>query len=237
MGHRLIQQRRGRGTAIFRSPSHRSFGKIGYPVIEKMMNGEIVDLVNSRIHSAPLMMLEFENGEMSLLPAPIGVKVGQKVTAGENGETNSGNIVQLKNIPAGTSIYNVELRPRDGGKLIRTAGSSAFVVGKEGNKVILKLPSKKKVTVNPDCFATIGVIAGGGRLSKPLLKAGRAYHIHRAKNKRFPRVCGVAMNPPDHPHGGTHRRNMGHPTTIKRDSPPGQKVGLVAARRTGKKKK
>jgi 60S ribosomal protein L2 len=81
--------------------------------------------------------------------------------------------------------------------------------------------------------ATVGVVAGGGRIDKPLLKAGRAYHKYRVKRNCWPRTRGVAMNPVDHPHGGGNHEHIGHSSTVKRGSVPGQKVGLIAARRTG----
>jgi len=81
----------------------------------------------------------------------------------------------------------------------------------------------------------VGMVAGGGRTEKPMLKAGRAYHKYRAKRNAWPRVRGVAMNPVEHPHGGGNHQHIGHASTVKRLAPPGQKVGLVAARRTGRK--
>merc|ERR1712085_15764 len=81
--------------------------------------------------------------------------------------------------------------------------------------------------------ATVGIVAGGGRTEKPMLKAGRAFHIYKAKGNRWPVVRGVAMNPVEHPHGGGNHQHIGHPTTTARNAPPGQKVGLIAARRTG----
>jgi large subunit ribosomal protein L8e len=80
----------------------------------------------------------------------------------------------------------------------------------------------------------VGVVAGGGRIDKPLLKAGNAHHKYKAKRNNWPKVRGVAMNPVDHPHGGGNHQHVGHPTTVPRDAPPGKKVGLIAARRTGR---
>jgi len=80
----------------------------------------------------------------------------------------------------------------------------------------------------------IGVVAGGGRIEKPILKAGRAYHAAKAKRHSWPRVKGVCMNPVEHPHGGGNHQHIGHPATVSRHAPPGQKVGLIAARRTGR---
>lgn len=81
--------------------------------------------------------------------------------------------------------------------------------------------------------AIVGIVAGGGRIDKPLLKAGNAYHKYKAKRNCWPRVRGVAMNPADHPHGGGNHQHVGHPTTVSRHAPAGKKVGLIAARRTG----
>lgn len=81
--------------------------------------------------------------------------------------------------------------------------------------------------------AVVGVVAGGGRIDKPLLKAGNAYHKYKVKRNCWPRVRGVAMNPVEHPHGGGNHQHVGHPTTVGRSAPAGQKVGLIAARRTG----
>jgi len=155
------------------------------------------------------------------------------------GQTSAelGNIMQLGDIPTGKIVCNIELRPNDGGKIIRSSGSSAQVLSIEGKKVMIKLPSKKKVAFNARAFATIGVVAGGGRTTKPFVTAGKKFHAMKAKNKKYPHVCGVAMNSVDHPHGGTHRRTKGRPNTVRRGAPPGRKVGLIAASRTGRRKK
>uniref|UniRef100_M4BJW7 Large ribosomal subunit protein uL2 C-terminal domain-containing protein n=1 Tax=Hyaloperonospora arabidopsidis (strain Emoy2) TaxID=559515 RepID=M4BJW7_HYAAE len=84
------------------------------------------------------------------------------------------------------------------------------------------------------CRAMVGVVAGGGRTDKPILKAGRAFHKYRVKRNEWPRVRGVAMNPVEHPHGGGNHQHIGHPSTVRRDAPAGKKVGLIAARRTGR---
>merc|ERR1712048_1287024 len=84
------------------------------------------------------------------------------------------------------------------------------------------------------CRACIGIVAGGGRLDKPMLKAGNSYHKYKVKRNSWPKVRGVAMNPVEHPHGGGNHQHIGKPSTIKRDTPAGRKVGLIAARRTGR---
>merc|ERR1712221_28878 len=91
-----------------------------------------------------------------------------------------------------------------------------------------------KKVLDSRCRGTIGIIAGGGRIDKPLLKAGRAYHKYKVKRNCWPKVRGVAMNPVEHPHGGGNHQHIGHPSTVKRTTSPGRKVGLIAARRTGR---
>merc|ERR1711964_153932 len=95
-------------------------------------------------------------------------------------------------------------------------------------------PSGIKKVVPSVNRAMVGIVAGGGRPDKPMLKAGRAYHKFKAKRNSWPRVRGVAMNPVEHPHGGGNHQHVGHPTTVSRGAPPGQKCGLIAARRTGR---
>ena len=98
----------------------------------------------------------------------------------------------------------------------------------------MRLPSGSKKTLVSHCRAMIGIVAGGGRIDKPLLKAGAAYHKYKVKRNCWPRVRGVAMNPVEHPFGGGNHQHIGHPSTVSRFAPPGRKVGLIAARRTGR---
>merc|ERR1712216_376211 len=103
-----------------------------------------------------------------------------------------------------------------------------------GRKTTLKLPSGVRKTVSAKSRGMIGIVAGGGRLDKPLLKAGRAFFKYKAKRHSWPTCRGVCMNPVDHPHGGGNHQHVGHATTVRGDCAPGQKVGLIAARRTGR---
>merc|ERR1712075_9528 len=105
-------------------------------------------------------------------------------------------------------------------------------MGKKRSKV--RLPSGSKKWLSFNCRATVGIISGGGRMDKPMLKAGRAYHKFRVKRNCWPKVRGVAMNPVEHPHGGGNHQHIGSPSTVRRDAPAGRKVGLIAARRTGR---
>ena len=126
--------------------------------------------------------------------------------------------------------------PGDGGKFIRSAGTFGKVVSKIDNKVTISLPSKKEKLFSADCRANIGVVAGGGKLEKPLLKAGNAYYKHKASNKLWPKVSGTSMNAVDHPFGGSSSAHKGKPTVAPKNAPPGRKVGKVRPRRTGKQK-
>ncbi len=239
MGKRIIQQRRGRGTHTYKSPGHRYKGATKHRVYnpkEDSIKGRIIDLVNCPGHSAPLAKVKFEDKKEVLMAAPQKIKVGDELTCGQKGEIKAGNTLQLRNIPEGTSIFNIETKPGDGGKFVKTAGTFARVIGRQGDNVTVMLPSKKQKTINANCRATIGIIAGGGRLEKPFLKAGKKMHAKRAKNKLYPRISGVAMNAVDHPFGSGRGRHAGKPLTVSRDAPPGRKVGLIASKKTGKRK-
>ncbi|XP_015761787.1 PREDICTED: 60S ribosomal protein L8-like [Acropora digitifera] len=146
-----------------------------------------------------------------------------------------GNCLPIGVMPEGTIICNMEEKAGDKGKLARTSGNYATVVSHnpDTKKTRVKLPSGVKKVYNSANRAMIGIVAGGGRIDKPLLKAGRAYHKYKVKRNCWPRVRGVAMNPVEHPHGGGNHQHIGTPSTVRRDTPAGRKVGLIAARRTG----
>ena len=238
MGKNLIQQKRGKGSPTYRAPSFNYFGKAQHPKLaDKIIEGEIIDLRLCPGHSAPLAQIKLDNGEVTITLAPEGVKVGDGVKFGPGVAIKKGNVLPLKDIPEGTSIYNIENNPGDGGKFVRGSGNFAKIVGKIGSKVVVKLPSNKQRLFREECRAAIGVIAGGGRLDKPLLKAGKRYHAMRAKNKLYPKVCGVSMNAVDHPFGGTSSHHKGKPTQSPRNAPPGRKVGKIAPKRTGRTKR
>ena len=160
---------------------------------------------------------------------------GQFVYCGKKALLSVGNVLPLSSLPEGTIVCNVEEKVGDRGALARTSGNYATVVGHDadGTTSRIRLPSGVKKTVPSSARATVGIVAGGGRIDKPLLKAGRAYHKFRVKRNCWPRTRGVAMNPVDHPHGGGNHQHIGHSSTVKRGAVPGQKVGLIAARRTG----
>lgn len=235
MGKRLIQQRRGRGTPTYRSPGHRFEGAVKHYSLET--SGMVKDLIHCAGHSAPLMEIIYLTGERGLAFAPEGIKVGDEIAIGKGAEVKTGNVLPLGDIPEGTLVHNIELHPLDGGKLVRASGSFARVVSKTEEAVRVQLPSRKEKLFLPECRAAIGVLAGAGRLEKPFLKAGTHYHKMRARNKLYPHVCGVSMNAVDHPFGGKCSHVKGRPTQSPRSAPPGRKVGKIAPRRTGRRKK
>ena len=238
MGKNLIQQRRGKGSPTYRAPSFRYKGKVNFTRYDenKVISAEIKDILHSRGYSAPLMELKYNNGETGLLQEPEGIKVGDKIMMSKDVEVKIGNILPLKNIPDGTSIYNVESNPGDGGKFVRSSGGFAKIITKMQKIVVVEMPSTKRRDFLPTCRATIGVIAGSGRKEKPFLKAGKKYYAMKAKNKLWPIVSGVSMNAVDHPFGGSSSSVKGGPTQASRNSPPGRKVGKIAPKQTGKKR-
>ena len=131
------------------------------------------------------------------------------------------------------------ITPGDGGKVVRAGGASAQVVAHDRTTGLtqVRMPSKKLIMINSKSLATIGKVAAGGRKDKPFVHAGQAYYAHKAKGKLYPKVCGRAMNAVDHPHGGGRHPHVGKPTTVSRHTPAGRKVGHIAAKKTGLKKR
>ncbi|NHJ00598.1 MAG: 50S ribosomal protein L2 [Candidatus Heimdallarchaeota archaeon] len=239
MGKRILVQRRGRGTSVFRALSHRRKGRSRYlPLSEAEINDKlnftIIDFIHERGRGLPLMLVKYSNGDESILPAPEGVYIGQNLEQGQKAALNVGNILPIGNIPEGIWICNIEMRPGDGGKLCRASGTHGQVKSHVKEGTIIQLPSRKMKTIHNNARAMVGVISGGGRPDRPFLKAGLKRAYMRAKgHKAFPVVRGVAMNIVTHPFGGGSHQGPGQPTTVSRNAPPGRKVGLIAARRTG----
>ncbi|MDD5253592.1 MAG: 50S ribosomal protein L2 [Candidatus Nanoarchaeia archaeon] len=239
MGKRLIQQRRGRGTFTYRAHSHKSKGKIiNNPLKntnEKYIRGRVTDLIHCAQHGGPLAELRYDNKEIALIAAPNNIRVGQEISYGERSPVEIGNTLALKDIPEGIPICNIETSP---GKIsfCRSSGSCARIIAKFPDKIIIQLPSKKQKKLNPECKATIGTIAASGRKEKPFVKAGKKHFLMRAKGKLYPRTSGLKMNAVDHPFGSGRGKNVGKPKNAPRFAPPGRNVGLIRARRTGRKK-
>lgn len=236
MGKNLIQQRRGKGSIRFRTPKHKFYGKSEYTIINTETKGIVKELLHCPAHSAPLMGVEYENGKSILMVAPQDIKVGTEVFSGKNAPVETGNVLPLGQIPEGTLVFNLESRPGDGGKFVRSGGNSAKIVSKTKTSISVLLPSKKVKEFNPDCRATVGIVAGGGRLEKPLLKAGAAYYKSKQRNRFWPKVCGQSMNAVAHPHGGKRSSKKNYSLIVSRNAPPGAKVGKIAPTRTGKKR-
>ncbi|HDN83410.1 MAG TPA: 50S ribosomal protein L2 [Candidatus Altiarchaeales archaeon] len=241
MGKPIIAQRRGKGSPRYRAPSHRFKGDIKYPPLTPEfwnIAGQVLELEDDPGRTAPLARVLLENFKEIKIIAPQGLSEGDFIYIGDDAQPKVGNILPLGKIPEGTPVYNIEKNPGDGGKFVRASGSSAYIVShdRELNLTYVRLPSKKVVAINSNSRATVGVVAGAGRKDKPFVHAGQAYYAHKARNKKYPKVRGVAMNAVNHPHGGSHK-HKGKPTTVSRNAPPGAKVGHIAARRTGRKKK
>ncbi len=151
--------------------------------------------------TAYIALLEYSDGEKSYRLAPKKLKVGDKVMAAENAEIRPGNRLKLKNIAIGTEIYNIELQPGAGGKLVRSAGASASIMGTEGKYMAVKMPSGELRKINKECFASIGVVSRTEHRYERVGGAGKSRH----KGRR-PTVRGSAMSPVDHPHGGGEGR-------------------------------
>ncbi|MBI4019043.1 MAG: 50S ribosomal protein L2 [Candidatus Aenigmarchaeota archaeon] len=229
MGKNLIQQRRGKGNPRYRSPSHRFPGLATYDKIPKGATlGIVTKIIDAPGKTLPLAEVDY-NGERVLHLPNQGIAVGQTISMSS---VQEGNIVTVKDIPEGTKIYNIELRPGDGGRLCRSSGTFAVVVAREEKKVVVLMPSKKKKEIPADCRATVGMTAGAGRKDKPFMKAGTRFHAMKALGKFAGKTSATHKNAVQHPFGG---KNLGKHKTVGRNRPPGRKVGSLAPRRTGKK--
>ena len=238
MGKRILAQRKGRGVLGFRSPSHRHVGQVKYRPFkegEEQFKFKVIDLIHAPGRGAPVARIQyFDTKEKDLWLPPEGIYEGQEFFQSKSRvEIRVGNILPLKEIPLGTLVFNVESTPQDGGKFARASGVAAIVRDKSGNKVEVLFRSKKTRWINEKCLATIGIVAGGLRNTKPFLKAGNKFHYVKSKAKKWPVVRGVAMVAASHPYGGGAKQSPHKSTTTSRNAPPGRKVGQIAARRTG----
>lgn len=234
MGKRIRAQRRGRGS-VFRTPSHRFKGKIRYPPL-KSGTAVVEEIEHDPGRTAPIAKVRLEDGRKHFIIAPEGISIEQKVHFGKDSPLAVGNVLPLSMVPDGLPVFNVEKDPGDGGRLVRSAGTTAVVIS-HGKMVILQLPSGNFKSFLPDCRATLGLSGGGGRREKPIMKAGKKHHSLRSRAKCWPRVSGVAMNSCDHPHGGGGHQHVGKPSTVSRNAPPGRKVGNLAPKKKIRKKR
>lgn len=247
MGRVIKAQRKGSGSIFKSHVVHRKgaakFRPLDYSERHGYIKGIVTDIVHDPGRGAPLAKVTFRcplyyKHRRELMIAAEGLYTGQFIYSGKKAKLCIGNILPVGQLPEGTIICNVEQKIADRGCLARASGNYAVIVAQnpEVSLTRVKLPSGAKKAIPSACRAMVGSVAGGGRDEKPLLKAGRAYYKYKAKRNSWPRVRGVAMNPVDHPHGGGNHQHIGHGATVRRDCPPGQKVGLIAARRTGRKR-
>jgi large subunit ribosomal protein L2 len=159
--------------------------------------------------SSRIALLHYKDGEKRYILAPLGLKVGDVVESGPNADIKTGNTLPIKNIPVGTVIHNIELRPGQGAKLVRSAGVAAQLMAKEDEYSQVRMPSGEVRKIHVECRATIGQLGNVEHENQVIGKAGRIRHM----GKR-PSVRGIAMNPVDHPHGGGEARSTsGRPPT------------------------
>jgi large subunit ribosomal protein L2 len=238
LGKRILQRRRGKAGIQFRAPIKGKIAPARYPRIGPDSEGTatVTALMDERGRSAPLAQIGYGNHRFTYLPAVAGLSVGKQLSMGAGAAPVSGNLMPLSQIPEGTRICNIELRQGDGGKLVRASGTSAILFSKANEKAIIKLPSGKNILVDDKCRAMVGEIAGGGRREKPFLTAGARHHAMRASGRVYPRMRGIAMAAVYHPFGGGRHQHPGKSTSTSRNAPPGRKVGLIAPRKTGRKR-
>jgi large subunit ribosomal protein L2 len=236
MGKRILQRRRGKAGIQFRAPIKGKIAPVMYPRMGEEGTGVVTAILDERGRSAPLAQVRFGQNKYTYVPAIAGMEVGGEVPLGTSAKPVQGSILPLSSIIEGTRICNIELRPGDGGKLVRASGTSAVLFSKSDGKAILKLPSGKNILVDANCRAMVGEVAGGGRKEKPFLTAGARHHAMRAAGRVYPRMRGVAMAVVYHPFGGGRHQHPGKSTSTSRNAPPGRKVGLIAPRKTGRKR-
>ena len=199
-----------------------------YRVIDFLRKKKNISATVERIEYDPnrtayIALIKYDDGVFNYIICPQNLKVGDKISSGKNVEIKTGNCLELKDIPPGTIIHNVELLPGNGGKLARSAGSSVTLSGYDDDYAIIKLGSGETRKVRSDCVGTIGSVSNPDQKNIKIGKAGR----NRWRGKR-PQTRGVAMNPVDHPHGGGEGKTSGGRSPV---SPWGQSAKGLKTRR------
>lgn len=179
----------------------RRYRIVDFKQVKKDIPAKVIALEYDPYRTAFLMLLEYKDGDKRYRIAPEGIKVGDDIICSENALIKKGNRVKIKNIPVGTSVHDIELFPEEGGKIVRSAGSSAKILAHEEKYANLQMPSSEIRKVFSNCFATVGEASNSEWRYINIGKAGTS----RRKGKR-PAVRGSAMNPVDHPHGGGEGR-------------------------------
>jgi large subunit ribosomal protein L2 len=266
MAKRITQQARGKGSLTFKVRSKAYKNRISYPSLKVDGVGKIIKLFNSSGHTSPLVEIEMKSidnvksdktsessGEKIsskkatanknqrirfIIPAAEGVYEGQEIYLGkrpENKDAEIGDIICLGDVSLGTKVFNVEIVPGLGGRLFRAGGNSAVVSNNAENKIEL-LIKRRRVRINKDCRAVIGVAAGDGRRMKPIVKAGKQHHRMKALGRKWHRTSAVKVNAIDHPFGGGRGKRI-KSKIAKRNASPGRKVGHIRPKKTGRKKR
>lgn len=230
MGKRIIAQRRGKGSFTYRAK-----GALEIKLPKREGRAKIIDIKHVSARKTPIAKIQFEDGTFDFIIASIGLSTSNIIDISAEAEPSTGNILPVGNVPEGNSVYCIESVYKDGGKFCKSSGSFAIVKSHEKGYTSLQFPSKKIKKIKSNCRAIVGKPAGYARTTKPFLKAGTKFKLMKATGKLYPRTSGNKMNPVDHPFGG--KTKPGKSTSVSRNAPPGQKVGSISPRRTGKKKK
>ncbi|MGD0257124.1 MAG: 50S ribosomal protein L2 [Thermoplasmata archaeon] len=224
MGKRIISRRRGSGTPTYRSPSHRHHGPIYHPSASLVGDGKVISIEMAPGRSAPIAEVTGPDGSTVRMLASAGLATGDTVAFHE-GKVDRGAILPLSRIPDGTLVSNIEVKPFDGGRLVRAAGGSALVTAHSAGEVTIQLPSGDFKRFLETCRAQVGAVGGSGRLERPIIKAGKKFWMTRSLARAPLKVRGVAMNPVNHPFGGGAHQHVGRPSTVSSGTWPGAKVG------------
>jgi large subunit ribosomal protein L2 len=195
----------GRTTVRFRGGGHkRKYRTIDFRREKMGVPAKIASVEYDPNRSARIALLHYADGEKRYILAPVGVSVGDTLLSGSTADIKPGNHMAMTNIPIGTQIHNIEIRPGKGGQLVRSAGASAQLMAREGQYAQVRLPSGETRMVLADCMATIGQVGNAEHELVQLGKAGRKRWLGKRPHQR-----GVSMNPIDHPHGGGEGRTSG----------------------------
>ncbi|MCI4338760.1 MAG: 50S ribosomal protein L2 [Thermoplasmata archaeon] len=224
MGKRIISRRRGSGTGTYRSPSHRHHGPVYLPPPSVVGEGKVLRIVPAPGRTAPVADVAGPDGKELRVLATAGLATGDSITFQE-GRVDRGSILPLGKIPDGTLVSNLEVKPFDGGRLVRSAGASALVVAHTERDVTIQLPSGAFKQFLATCRAQVGAVGGSGRRERPIIKAGKKVWTTRSLARAAFKVRGVAMNPVNHPFGGGAHQHVGRPSTVASGTWPGAKVG------------
>ena len=201
----------GRVSSRFIGGGHKqTFREIDFKRDKHGIPAKVATIEYDPNRSARIALLHYVDGEKRYIIAPLGIQVGQTLTSGPTADILIGNSLPIKNIPAGTVVHNIELKPGKGAQMARSAGTQAQLISKEGGMALLKLPSGEVRRVMVDCYATVGQVGNIEHENQSFGKAGRTRWLGKTPHNR-----GVSMNPVDHPHGGGEGKTSGgrHPVT------------------------